>query len=380
MSVRSWYLVHKWTSLVCTVFLLVICLTGLPLIFFDEISDWLDDGRPYAELPPSTPMASLDAMVRTALDRHPGEVVRSVFIDDDEPQVLVTLGPSLNAEPELDHAVKFDARTADVLKEFPPSSTAPLTFMDLMFRLHTDIFARLPGELFLGFIALVFVASVVSGIVLYAPFMKKLSFGTVRRGRAPRLKWLDLHNLLGIATLLWATVVGFTGVMNELSTPLFGLWRMTAVERLLGDERSKPPAAATVPLQAVFETARAALPGKTLVSVDYPDPRVDIPRHYVVWAKGDTPLTSRLFTPALVDAESGRLTAVAQLPWYLKALEVSRPLHFGDFGGLPLKIIWTLLDLVTIVVLATGLYLWVKRRRVPFEQQLADAEPEAGGG
>ena len=78
--------------------------------------------------------------------------------------------------------------------------------------------------------------------------------------------------------------------------------------------------------------------------------------------------------------ESGRLTAVAQLPWYLKSLEVSRPLHFGDFGGLPLKILWTLLDLVTIVVLATGLYLWLKRRRVPFEQQLADAEPEAGGG
>ena len=38
------------------------------------------------------------------------------------------------------------------------------------------------------------------------------------------------------------------------------------------------------------------------------------------------------------------------------------PLHFGDYGGLPLKIIWALFDLVTIVVLGSGLYLWLSRR------------------
>src|SRR3546814_3694373 len=51
------------------------------------------------------------------------------------------------------------------------------------------------------------------------------------------------------------------------------------------------------------------------------------------------------------------------MPWYLTALEVSRPLHFGDYGGMPLKILWTLLDLVTIVVLGSGLYLWIARRK-----------------
>mgnify|MGYP003918295757 CR=1 FL=1 len=36
-AIRLWYLVHKWTSLACTAFLLMLCLTGLPLIFHDEI-------------------------------------------------------------------------------------------------------------------------------------------------------------------------------------------------------------------------------------------------------------------------------------------------------------------------------------------------------
>lgn len=41
MSIRRWAFVHRWASLIYTLFLFVICLSGLPLLFSDEISDWL---------------------------------------------------------------------------------------------------------------------------------------------------------------------------------------------------------------------------------------------------------------------------------------------------------------------------------------------------
>jgi uncharacterized iron-regulated membrane protein len=53
------------------------------------------------------------------------------------------------------------------------------------------------------------------------------------------------------------------------------------------------------------------------------------------------------------------------MPWYTKALSLSRPLHFGDYGGLLLKLVWLVLDLVTIIVLASGLYLWLTKRESP---------------
>jgi uncharacterized iron-regulated membrane protein len=49
------------------------------------------------------------------------------------------------------------------------------------------------------------------------------------------------------------------------------------------------------------------------------------------------------------------------MPWYVTALFVSQPLHFGDYGGMPLKIIWAVLDVLTIIVLGSGLYLWLRR-------------------
>ncbi|WP_194736337.1 PepSY domain-containing protein, partial [Pseudomonas aeruginosa] len=41
-TLRTWYLVHKWTSLISTIFLLMLCLTGLPLIFHEEIEHYFE--------------------------------------------------------------------------------------------------------------------------------------------------------------------------------------------------------------------------------------------------------------------------------------------------------------------------------------------------
>jgi uncharacterized iron-regulated membrane protein len=70
-----------------------------------------------------------------------------------------------------------------------------------------------------------------------------------------------------------------------------------------------------------------------------------------------------------VDARSAQVTAAPALPWYLTALLVSQPLHFGDYGGRVMQILWALLDIASIIVLGTGLYLWLKKgRSVPAAQ------------
>ncbi|HWB50401.1 MAG TPA: PepSY-associated TM helix domain-containing protein [Stellaceae bacterium] len=378
-QVRAWFLVHRWTSLVCTVFLLVVCVTGLPLIFGDEIDHWLDGDPPYANLPNDAPRASLDELVAIGRRLHPGEIATSLFIDDDEPQVVLSMAPSWEAlrnDPASERWIKFDGRTARLLKQSLPQAERRRGFIDVMLTLHRELFVGLPGELFLGGMGLLFVAAIVSGTALYAPFMRKQAFGTVRRQRSTRLRWLDLHNLLGVVTLAWGLAIGATGVMNELSQPLFALWNRTEVQALLDPWRHQAPAAQgeLSSVQAAFEAAGRVLPGMRVVSVVFPGADDGSPYHYLFWAKGGTPLTGRLFTPVLVDARSGKLTGAVRMPWYLRALEVSRPLHFGDYGGLPLKIIWALLDLATIAVLGSGLYLWLSRRKSPVEALIAEIE------
>jgi len=375
-ALRRWAFIHKWTSLICTMFLLVLCVTGLPLVFHEELDELLSDDPPYADLPAGRPMANLDRMVEAARARHPDHVIWYVFADDDDPKVLVGMLPFAGAEPKLGRALKFDSRTGDLIKEIEPFAQRPLTFMALMLRLHADLFAGLPGELFLAGMGALFVAALISGAVLYATFAGKQHFGEIRRGRSARLKWLDLHNVLGIVILAWMLVVGATGILNELAQPLFRIWQRTDVQAVLQPYRGQPvPAAeALASIQGTYDAVKRALPGNVVTSVVFPNVRVGSPYHYLVWTKGASPLTSRLFNPVLVDARTGELTMFLQMPWYLRALEVSRPLHFGDYGGMPLKVVWAVLDLVTIVVLASGLYLWLFRRRAPVEAHLRELE------
>lgn len=357
MVTARWAAVHKWTSLACTLFLLMLCVTGLPLIFRDEIEDAIFGTLAAPPSDSTLPPASLDAIVATARDRHPGEYVRVLSWEEDSTVVRLSIVPHPDAPSARVHRLSFDARTGEVLG-VPKLRRGTLSFLA---GLHRDLLSGLTGSLVLGAMGLLFVASLVSGVVLYAPYRGRLPFGSVRTDRPWRVRWLDLHNLIGIATVAWALVVGITGALNTVALPLFAQWRTDVLTELLAPHRGAPPLTALHSVDGAAAAARLARPGAELESIVFPNNRFGSPRHYLIWTRGAMPLTARLLVPVLVDAETGAVASARPLPWHLQALQVSRPLHFGDYGGLPLKILWALLDLATIVVLASGLYLWLAR-------------------
>jgi len=376
-TIRRWIFVHKWTSLICTVFLLLLCVTGLPLIFHAEI-DSVTRAPALAEAVEAGPPASYDSVVAKALAARPGEVIMFLTRDAEKPILYATTGPRVDAKEHETTTLQFDARTGELLQA-PPVDEGVMHFL---LDLHMSLLLGLPGELFLALIGLIFIASIVSGVVVYAPVMRKLAFATIRKGRSARLKWLDTHNMVGVVTVAWLTVVGLTGVITALSTPIAALWQMDQLARMTAPYKNAPPITRLVSVDAAVAAAQAAAPKDKVSFIAWPGSFFSSKHHYGVFMAGDTPLTERLVKPALVDAETGKLTDIDEMPFYVKAVFVSQPLHFGDYGGLPLKIIWALLDLAAIVVLVTGLYLWIGRWRAPAEQRVAElvaaGEPEAG--
>ncbi len=356
-TVRAWSVVHTWTSLVCTVFLLMLCVTGLPLIFHHEIDDALGHDL-WKPANPGGAHLTYDQVLDVALKNRPGEVPLFMSFDTDRPVVNVTTGPRADAPgPEM-HFASYDLTSGEVVPPVPGGGV-----MDFILQLHTDMFAGLPGMLFLGAMGVLFVAAIVSGVVLYAPFMRRLEFGTVRASRPARTRWLDYHNLLGVVTVAWCLAVGLTGVINTLADPITDYWKTTQLAALTEGYSEGAPVQATASLDAAVARARQAIPDGRLQFVAFPGGGYSTDHHLAVFLHGDTPVTEHIVTPALIDARTGELTAVTTMPWYYKVLALSKPLHFGDYGGLPLKILWGLLDVVTIVVLGSGVWLWAARRR-----------------
>lgn len=381
---KRWQWVHKWTSLACTVFLLVICISGLPLIFIDELGQIGVPSAPTisALTDGDQTTVNLDTMIATARKHYPGEIITSISMDDKSGQTVLNMSPSFSIsrnDAASNHWLKFDIHTGKIVDEserlnqlkpaVSPSRTNQIVwqFLMVMLDLHVDWYAGLPGQLFLGFMALVFVAAISSGVVLYGPFMKKLQFGAVRTQRSTRVQWLDLHNLLGIVTLVWAVILGLTGAINEAAGPLLSLMPDSGVRAAWAPLRGSPiPTQNEMSsVQAAVDTAQHALPGMHVRRLLFPDPLPDSDRPYHYWLllSGRTPLSQQLMTAVMINARTGTLTKVITVPWYRRVIDLSAPLHYGNIGGMPLKIIWAVLDIATIAVLLSGLYLWISKAK-----------------
>ena len=101
-TIKAWYLVHKWSGLIPTVFLLMLCITGLPLIFHDEIDAAMEDDTAAAltGMPSTDGGLPLDTMLATALAERPGEVPLFMAFSPDTPLLTVTTGPTPDAAGE----------------------------------------------------------------------------------------------------------------------------------------------------------------------------------------------------------------------------------------------------------------------------------------
>ena len=356
-TIRLWSVVHSWTSLISTLFLLLLCLTGLPLIFHHEIDELLGYA-PQPEAHASAARATPQVVADAALAADPGRVLQYVSWDKDEPGIVMAFTNNApDGAPDNATVRAFDAVSAKLLG---PVGVGPML---IVLKLHTDMFAGQAGKLFLGAMGLLFAAAIVSGVVLYWPFTRRLRFATIRDHAARRVRWLDWHNLIGVVTVAWALVVGLTGVVNTWAELMLDQWKATELASMLAPYAGKPMPVHLASLDDVVARAKQAAPDMEIAFIAFPGTPFTSSHHFAAFMRGNTALTARLLEPVLLDGETGEVADSRVLPLYLQALFISQPLHFGDYSGMPLKLIWAALDGLTIVVIGSGVYLWLARRR-----------------
>ena len=192
-NLRRWRLVHRWTSLICSVNLLILCITGLILVFHHEIEHLLGDefDTSYAEGQARLPLQSLADIARKA---DPAFVPKLISFDPEEPAanyIYVSAPGDRGFDNGRWVVLNGYSGANEVMK--PPEDT----LTGFLLKLHVDLFAGFAGQMFVGVMGVLFVASTISGLVVYGPFMKKLAFGLLRFRRGTRIANIDLHNLFG---------------------------------------------------------------------------------------------------------------------------------------------------------------------------------------
>ena len=366
---------HRWLGLGIGALVAFVGLTGSAVVFHPEVDRWLNPDLFFVQ--PAQQHATLDTIVETARAAYPGKP--PVF-------VLVRLPPSPDRSYSALLKDGFGKDSGPFFEAFLDPATGTLlggrAAEDRLFGILIGLHAHLlvgdhsPGETLVGFMGLALILFCATGLYLWWPrrsgFMAAL---TIRRTHGSYWFNYDLHKATGAIVALPLILSGLTGLFI-----VFPGYMKPPLQKII--EAPPPPKAPqsrladATPISAdrALALAHAAVPGARATTIQIPSgPQGafqvrlrhpdDIVQHY-----------SNGATIAHLDRYSGE---VLQLHHAAQRTVGSRllyewmfPTHTGEIAGQAGRWVLFFGGLAPSVLLGTGVFVWLRRRRVRAARQM----------
>jgi uncharacterized iron-regulated membrane protein len=355
--VRAMLAGHSALGLAFAALIYLVCFSGSIAVFTQEFSRWEQPAGPV--LHDASPQAA-DLAFRQALAVNPA--AHDLMVQMPEP-----------ARPRLSVHLD-DAKGAD--RTFLADATGALAgelktpWTEFQADLHTALhLPRAWGGFIVGLTGVALLSSLISGVLSH-PRVFKDAFA-FRWGGSKRLQEADLHNRIGVWGLPFHLVVSLTGAFLGLTVIIVGVlalatfkgdtakaYALFAGPRVADDPRPAP----VLDLARALTTLKAAHPAArpNYLFVEHPGERG---QH--VGINATTPGRLSRGETYVIDGQGRLLGAVGYETGNLglKVLSSMTPLHFGWFGGWPVKVAYLLLGLGLTSVTSSGVAIWLARRR-----------------
>ena len=339
---------HTWCGVVSALFLIVCFLAGALTLFLDDLNRW-------AAPPPPSVMPAPDARQQAQLLDYMAA----------HPEITTTFTLHLRTTADAPAPLSWERdgeqfwATRDANGQWRRFS-APLPALgEVLDDLHRT--AGIPGAVggyTMGVVAVLYALALISGTVLLLPRLKRQLFALRPEG-GRRRAWLDLHNLLGLTALPFHLVIAITTAVFVFYAPLEQAMRAlspavdTDVAEAAGQGELLPPAT----LLARAQAFAPALQAERMV-FDALDNRAEA----LVVVLGGTATDGRRLYVALNPYGGALRYRNSGGSFYHAASDAFAALHFGNYGGYPLRWLYFVLALAGAVLFYTGNLLWLGKR------------------
>lgn len=362
MRKKLWHL-HSWVGLICGLALVVIGTTGSILVFHQEISNAVYPEEPLnSNIAPGTQRMPILELCETVKTKFPEFWIRGWLFNYDSPQRdKVYLMKHGDDQWHILHVDPYTAQTS------PTPIETDQTIYGWFVDLHYTFFADHIGMAIASIFALGFLFLSVSGIYLHKPFFKALF--RLRWKASSRIFFSDLHKTIGIASIPFNFILGFTGAYWNITHVAHELIEHSGEEHDHPIEHEYPQYKEQ--LAALPSLAEKTIPGYSLNYIFFP--REEEPMYYLYGQHPGAGVFNSLYGSHIwVTAESGEVTYSQDLreagSW-TQIVDVFEPLHFGGFGGLTTKILWCLAGFSPAALSITGTLMYLKRGRKKKKKQ-----------
>lgn len=352
-QVMAW--LHGWTGLALGWVLFVMCLAGTMSVFKPEISRWM---RPEATASAGR-VEAITAATRWLAANAPKSAGWYLTAPDDRAN---------NVEATYDSGGDYVARALD------PVSGAPVARETLggefFYRLHFELELPYPwGRWLASIAALTMLVALVTGIIAHRRIFR--DFFTFRPRKGQR-SWLDGHNALGVLAMPFHLMITFSGLVTLASLNMpwgivanYGNDLAAAFHDLAPgavDRRAAGRPATLAPIAPMLREAERRFGGAPFSRVSIANP-ADAASVVTVY-RSDAAQIGATVAEVSFDGPSGRVIgAWAETRPAVGTYAVIYGLHMGRFANGVLRWLYFLGGAMLTLAVASGMILWVVKRR-----------------
>jgi uncharacterized iron-regulated membrane protein len=362
--IRLYGAVHSWTGLLCGLLLFVAFYAGALTMFNEPVARWAEP--PHPVIPLARAPALLDHIVAT---RPEAREELSLYVGDShaEPRFFWW-------DPESGQQYVASLGADGRLVIGPPHSSRLARSIDLIHRAGGLPLDRGTSLTIMGVVALLYFMAIVSGLIIVLRSLRRDLFA-LRVGRNLKRMWLDAHNAIGVVGLPFHLFIAITTAVFAFDAEIAGLQDRFVYQGRLDDiaaagspyEAVKPGhgRGQMLPPEQLIARVRAVSPGFEAQTITWLRPgRANAAA--LVAGRDPADLSARTVSVRL-DAATGRILNDSELPgrgngWNAMAAGFSA-LHFGSFGGAPVRWAYFLLGLGGAFLFYSGNLLWIESRK-----------------
>lgn len=344
------FYIHSLAGLFSGLFILLMSLSGAALVFHEDINALQKPMVGPGKTP--SPILSVDSCYQVVQNNYPGASISNcVIANNDRQPFSFTIYDSSYEDGRKSLQLFIHPVTGQILQ----SRGASDDFMSWLSKFHNSFHLGKTGEWLLGFFALVFLTSLVTGSVLFRKSLLPVLFFKKEVFRKN-----NLHQLVGVYALFFNLMIAVTG---------FWMQRYVFKKDFYTSYDYTPVLKASPPLSFSFDSAYATLQKKQSGF-----------RAYVIYfaqgKKGKTAvygsrsfnafIHSKKFADAVFLDSSGAVAATRFVNEISAADQydiINSQLHMGRYGGFTVKIIYFLFGLAGSFLSITGFLLWLKRKK-----------------
>ncbi len=377
-QLKKFYVLHSWVGVITGILLFVIAFTGAMSVFArPDLKLWANESL---HAPSNVTPATVERLLDDATTQVDPSFLFEVHAFLPSPRVwtnlVLILEQDHHDQPDAEALwLEYHPQTLELLKQwqghpdllFEQRST---DMSDFISGFHADLHLGQLGLILTGLLGLTLMASIATGLFIHRKILKELF--SFRPDRSFRLLLTDTHKVISVWGILFHAMIGFTGAFLGLATVL--LVPAAAFVSFEGDQE-KLLETFSPEIQPTLSGVAAPMPVKQVLEDAFAKEGAH-PLRLSVYGWGDenavgfvdvindTKMPRESHSYSMKDAQPQEISTSFSRVGGISGsiLDVIFPLHFGNFGGLTVKIIWAILGISTSLIALTGMMIWVERR------------------